>query len=338
MTAEGGEPSGGTQTLLVTAYYSPEPGQSAYARGSYEADLIFNGNGDVGADGTAVYPGMIAAPEELPFGSRIVIPSLGVGTVHDRGGRIFTWDDREVTRIDVWMGRGEGGLARALTWGAHTVDGTIYAPGDGPQEGIDLASLPAPTEALSILPAAPSYLLSIDTLSHGETSPVVATLQKFLLDLGYFDHAVTGYFGDVTLDAVRDFQRDAAIEDDPRNPTASTLETVVLHQTLWGGRPDPLPEEIVSEESIGKPVRIAQRLLKMVGAYQGSIDGIFSPQLAENIAQFQLDHGIIAQFGETGTGMLGPRTRRALLTVWRSRRLDDRRTTLLANLRSPTPS
>src|SRR3989338_7224095 len=102
------------QEFLVTAYYSPLPDQTRYYLGSYEADIAFNGRGIAVNDGTAVYPGMIAAPPEYAFGTRIALPDVGVvGTVHDRGGRIVV-EGNGVHRIDLWMGRGEEGLARAL--------------------------------------------------------------------------------------------------------------------------------------------------------------------------------------------------------------------------------
>ncbi|MDH5597400.1 MAG: 3D domain-containing protein, partial [Candidatus Peregrinibacteria bacterium] len=118
--ATGGE----TRKLLVTAYYSPLPNQTFYIKGSYEADIRLNGRGTNGADGTEVYMGMLAAPKTYPFGTRVSIPGLGVGEVHDRGGAILPYKDYD--RIDVWMGHGEEGLSRALNWGARMVYGDVY--------------------------------------------------------------------------------------------------------------------------------------------------------------------------------------------------------------------
>ena len=76
------------QTFIISAYYSPLPDQRVYFRGSYDADRRLNGNGTNGADGTQVYPGMLAAPKSYAFGTKLEIPGLGVGTIHDRGGAI----------------------------------------------------------------------------------------------------------------------------------------------------------------------------------------------------------------------------------------------------------
>jgi hypothetical protein len=48
------------QQFVITAYYSPVPNQCCYFRGNYDEEIAFNGKGTNGADGTPVYPGMIA--------------------------------------------------------------------------------------------------------------------------------------------------------------------------------------------------------------------------------------------------------------------------------------
>ena len=140
------------RTLIATAYYSPVKGQSYYLRGSYEADIRLNGNGTHGASGKAVYAGMIAAPKSYAFGTKIVIPGMGTGTVADRGGAIVKAGERGYAydRIDIWMGTGEAGLARALAWGKRTVSvevievqtGTLLAMQDKKIDTLQIASLP----------------------------------------------------------------------------------------------------------------------------------------------------------------------------------------------------
>jgi hypothetical protein len=76
--------SGETATYIVTAYYSPLPGQNSYARGSLAADKKLNGNGTNGASGTPVFTGMIAAPKSYNFGTHIFFEGLGLGRVEDR--------------------------------------------------------------------------------------------------------------------------------------------------------------------------------------------------------------------------------------------------------------
>ncbi len=74
--------------FVATAYYSPLPNQKYYLRGNYEAEIRLNGNGTHGASGKAVFEGMIAAPKDYAFGTKIWIADLGIGSVEDRGGAI----------------------------------------------------------------------------------------------------------------------------------------------------------------------------------------------------------------------------------------------------------
>ena len=100
------------QTFIVTAYYSPLPGQSFYVTGSLAGDKRLNGNGTNGADGTPVYPGMIAAPSTYAFGTGVNCPGYIDGEIHDRGGAIVKAGVRSNAhdRLDFWAGHGEEAL------------------------------------------------------------------------------------------------------------------------------------------------------------------------------------------------------------------------------------
>ncbi|MFA5948067.1 MAG: peptidoglycan-binding protein [Candidatus Gracilibacteria bacterium] len=120
------------QTFIISAYYSPLPCQNKYVTGSYNGDIRLNGGGVHGADGSDVYPGMIAAPKTYPFGMKLYIPDVGIVAVHDRGGAIVTANVRNNAhdRLDIWMGYGDKGLKRALNWGKRTVNATLYGIND----------------------------------------------------------------------------------------------------------------------------------------------------------------------------------------------------------------
>jgi hypothetical protein len=68
----------------ATAYYSPLSNQRFFWNGSYDAEIKMNGNGIAGASGKPVFNGMVAAPSQLAFGTQIVIPGRGMGSVEDR--------------------------------------------------------------------------------------------------------------------------------------------------------------------------------------------------------------------------------------------------------------
>ena len=83
--------------------------------------LCSEGWGNKTADGTGVRWGVIAAPRELPFGTKMKIDGFGdtVFTVHDRGGYIIKVGD--TYRIDVWF----PSHVQANAYGRRTVYATI---------------------------------------------------------------------------------------------------------------------------------------------------------------------------------------------------------------------
>lgn len=109
--------------FIVTAYYSPLPGQDKYATWSYAADIRLNGRGTHGASGKAVHPWFLAAPKNYSFGTKIYIEGLGVWVVEDRGWAIVNAGKRwyEYDRIDVWMWYGDEWRIRAIKWWKRTV-------------------------------------------------------------------------------------------------------------------------------------------------------------------------------------------------------------------------
>jgi len=199
------------QHFTITAYYSPLPDQCCYVKGSFEADKILNGNGTNGADGTPVYPGMLAAPKSYAFGTVVDLPGIGTLTVHDRGGAIVEGSDTH--RLDIWMGAGEEGLARALAFGVRRVVGTVHPPGSAqPKEGIDLAAFAAPIGNLKTFAVHPDAAVAApEKVAYGESNESVAALQQSLKDAGYFAEKPTGFFGDKTKASLVAFEADMGI-------------------------------------------------------------------------------------------------------------------------------
>lgn len=177
------------QDFIVTGYYSPLPGQCCYVRGGYEADKVLNGEGERGADGTKVYPGMAAASASFAFNTRI---RLAVGTVevHDRGGAIQELDGG-VQRLDIWMGYGEEGLARALAFGVRHMKGTVYPVGGAQDASFDLEAVPFDVNQLSTYLVTRQDLLDVQP-KFGDQSYSTSLLQNALKDAGYFHQSVTG--------------------------------------------------------------------------------------------------------------------------------------------------
>lgn len=112
-------PNGKTFNCRISAYYSPQKNQGRYATGSYAGDIRLNGRGTNGASGRQVFPGMIAAPKHIAFGTKIDVPGYGIGEVQDRGGAI------KGNRLDLYFGKGEAALNAALTFGIRNTTCTI---------------------------------------------------------------------------------------------------------------------------------------------------------------------------------------------------------------------
>lgn len=306
---------GATQTeqdFIITAYYSPLPDQCCYVRGSEEADKILNGQGSSGADGTPVYAGMAAAPASYGFGTRIALPGIGVVTVHDRGGAIEEQADGH--RLDLWVGYGEEGLARALAFGVQRVRGTVHSPGsEQPRERIVLDRLESPFERLRPFLVLDHGLLDARPRA-GQIGLSVAMLQEHLRDLGYFSHGVTGKFGSVTQEALSNFLRDMGIAGlgDALTERAAASLVAALHR-----KDQDVPVAMIDPTSSTDDIAGAQRLLRFLGLYRGRTDGRYTDTFHDAIVAFQKSQGLVASRESPGAGRIGPLTRGRLEIAWR---------------------
>jgi peptidoglycan hydrolase-like protein with peptidoglycan-binding domain len=301
------------QEFVLTAYYSPEPGQCCYVKGGLHADRVLNGQGIAGADGTAVYPGMIAAPPTYAFGTRVALPGLGVLTVHDRGGAIQEWEGG-VHRLDVWVGSGEEGLARALAFGVQRMRGTVYPPGTSqPNESFSLDALPAPTEKLTHLSTDDSTLIGL-SVQEGDATYSVRILQQSLAAAGYFQRSVTGFFGAETKTSLERFLTDYGVGESAASLTDRTAAFLQSAVARIGARP-PIDREM-GVGSTGSSVAAAQRLLRFLGYYRGRTDAVYGDTLADSVLRFQQDHGLVGTATDPGAGRIGPMTKTALTAAW----------------------
>jgi peptidoglycan hydrolase-like protein with peptidoglycan-binding domain/3D (Asp-Asp-Asp) domain-containing protein len=318
--------SGEDRTFTVTGYYSPLPDQKFYVTGNYEAEKRLNGHGIAGADGTPVFPGMMAAPSSYGFGTKICLPGFGCGAVHDRGGAIVHQGERklaEYDRLDLWLGYGDEGLARALSWGVRTVEGKIFSSTDPVEIGVNFSAVQPLYQILDL----PQRVEFEKNLSLGSVGDSVTELQKALSDLGFFFGESTGSFGPQTQSAVLSFQQDALVlqsENDlgagrfgPKTREALSEELFDraiqkklqekwnefhFESTLQKGKRDP---EVVRLQE----VLIAQEFMDHVPT------GYFGNVTREALIAFQIDHGIIESKNNPGAGNVGPKTREILNTI-----------------------
>jgi peptidoglycan hydrolase-like protein with peptidoglycan-binding domain len=313
------------QEFILTAYYSPLPDQCCYVKGSYEADKILNGEGIAGADGTPVYPGMLAAPPAYKFGTRIVLPGLGTMTVHDRGGAIQEWDNAH--RLDVWAGYGEEGLARALAFGIQEIRGMVYPLGtEQPNEAFALETLPAPEARLKPFMVAEAGLLNMHP-KFGSRGLSVTLLQEQLKMLGYFEHEITGLYGDVTQQSLEAFIKDMGIDEPSDSLTQETAAYLTAAVQL---KDSTSPVTFIGKESSPSDIMKAQRMLRYLGFYKGRTNGEYSETLFKAILAYQQAQKLVGDAASPGAGRIGPMTKGVIDKQFRHRRIAERAKGLMA--------
>jgi peptidoglycan hydrolase-like protein with peptidoglycan-binding domain/3D (Asp-Asp-Asp) domain-containing protein len=304
-----------TQEFVLTAYYSPLPGQCCYVTGSFDSDKVLNGNGTNGADGVPVHPGMAAAPSTFPFGTRIAVPGIGVLTVDDRGGAITDAEGKS-PRLDVWMGMGEEGLARALKFGVKRITATVYPLGTTqPPESVSLDAIASPLAMLKPYAGSNQTLLSLQ-VKKGDTGLSVLLLQEALHASGFFDRNATGFFGDDTESALKEFNTAYGLNEPSAVLTRRTAAFLIV--ASQSSESSPVTGN-VSPGSDSTVVREAQRTMRYLGYYRGRTNGQYDSKLRAAIFAFQKKESILGSVEDQGAGTIGPRTSKVLAARWRQK-------------------
>ncbi|MFA6991705.1 MAG: peptidoglycan-binding protein [Candidatus Gracilibacteria bacterium] len=267
-----------TQTFVITSYYSPLPCQERYVTGSYEGDIRLNGHGVHGADGTDVYPGMVAAPKTYDFGTKMYIPEIGIVAVHDRGGAIVTAGEKNQNfdRLDIWMGYGDIGLKRALAWGKQTVDVTVYGVTDSVVEDVNI---PGYVQEESIpnecdLPD-DNAIITQDTPNNGAEVAYV------------FTPSVKSYS-----------EFDAKLAADISPEFKEELDTYLTSGLGFGDD--------------GMEVMRLQEELTRLSFYKVEKSGVYDELTVHAVYKFQQARGIVVDETDKGAGYFGPKTRTAM--------------------------
>ena len=324
--------------LLITAYYSPLPNQRFYIRGNYEADIRFNGRGTNGADGTEVFDGMLAAPSTYPFGTRVTIPGLGVGEVHDRGGRINAYKSHD--RIDIWMGRGEEGLSRALNWGARLIEGEVYFSPHQVEPGLSYSSISSKLTDSRIKQLMNKTVQSPKVFDKPETSTATTVaqpvnkvneteeLQKALTTFGYYHGDINGVYDEQTKEAVTVFQLIEgviSVRGELGTGNFGPKTRVALKEKLQGYNSEyekdikrleenqSMLKQNLGTNAEGSEVLALQRMLWELGYYSGELSGSYNLETIGAVFDFQKKHRIVQTEYDRGAGYYGNKTHEALV-------------------------
>ena len=87
------------------------------------------------------------------------------------------------------------------------------APSQSAAESVADSESPSPTIALTKTPEPVNPYADL-VLKDGDSGDDVISLQMRLRDLGYYNYKITGDFGSLTAQAVRDFQEDNKLKSD----------------------------------------------------------------------------------------------------------------------------
>ena len=335
------------KTFTISAYYSPLPGQEYYVTGTYEGDITLNGNGTNGADGTEVYPGMIAAPKSYEFGTKMYIPGVGVVAVHDRGGAIVAANtEGKHDRLDIWMGYGDTGLDRALNWGMRTVEVTVYGVDDSIIEDAYLEGFSDAEKFIKEVVLAPSLFTS--DLWYGAQNDDIERLQEYLTVLGYYKGPIDGYYGDDTTEAVFMFQVDQGIVEDwndfgaghfginSRSAMDNAIDVLDMEaemqkieaissgfqkmQSYSDLKEDPYYfTGALARGDSGSDVYALQEELANLGYFMIEPTGYYGEVTEHAVFKFQQKLGVVETMDDQGAGVVGPTTMSNLNEIVRDR-------------------
>lgn len=136
-------------------------------------------------------------------------------------------------------------------------------------------------------------------VSPGDEGDLVMTLQQELADRGYFNVSPTGYYGSITEEAVKAYQKDKGLQQDG-------IAGPITFDSLGITGPSTISGETLYVGDENEDVRKLQQVLKNKGYFNVDITGYYGYITETAVLKFQKDNGLIAD------GIAGPKTFAAL--------------------------
>ncbi|MGL5081299.1 MAG: peptidoglycan-binding domain-containing protein [Microcoleaceae cyanobacterium] len=149
-------------------------------------------------------------------------------------------------------------------------------------------------------------------LGVGDRGPGVSDLQGRLRQFGYFTANPTGYFGQITRDAVVRFQRANRLQATGL-VTEETLAALNFRSVSQFPSPRPIPTvglTVLKFGDFGGEVGVLQQQLQRLGYYSGLINNYFDADTEFAVIRFQRDYRIqpTGQVGTTTQALLSRST------------------------------
>jgi len=304
--------------IKFSAYYSPIYGQSFYYKWNYFLERKLNWHWIRWASWRRVFNGMLAWPKNYKFWTKIYIPWLGVWQIEDRGSAIVNSGKRweKYDRVDIWVGRWDKALMRALSFGKQVRLARVCPPSKRLKVGFNYRKFPILRWFFK------KTLWSIG-LYPGRKDKWVRVLQTYLVKLGYMKHKPTGYFGKLTKLAVEKFQKSNWIKTKHYGYFWPKTRYIMKQIIEWKNpkiyknkkskfkKQQELKKKL-ERKKIGQElallkrwlgkwyntyeVIILQKYLKKMWYYKWKIDGYYGEQTIQAVAKFQIDQGIIKKW------------------------------------------
>ena len=136
-------------------------------------------------------------------------------------------------------------------------------------------------------------------VSPGDEGDLVMTLQQELADRGYFNVSPTGYYGSITEEAVRAYQKDNGLQQDG-------IAGPITFDSLGITGPSTISGETLYVGDESEDVSKLQQALKNKGYFDVDVTGYYGYITETAVLAFQKDNGL------TEDGIAGPKTFSAL--------------------------
>ena len=250
-----------------------------------------------------------AAPTSNPTSQPTAAPSGATGTVTASSLIVRSGPGTSNSRIGA-LAKGSKVTILETVNGWHKIQygsGTGYVSGDY----VTVTGTPPTSNPTTPPTASPNYNY---TLKQGMSGDKVTALQTALKAAGFYSYsAITGYYGSITADAVRAFQRTAGLVQDgiagPKTLSALYGQTPPTTNpgTDPGGDGYTFGRMSISVTlqlgSSGNDVKDLQLALKKKGYYSGSIHGQYDSATRQAVLSFQRASGL-TQDGVAGEYVL----------------------------------
>lgn len=315
--------------FVVTAYYSPLPNQQYYLKWNYKDEIRLNWNGIRWASWKEVFSGMLAAPKNYKFWTKIHLEWLWVWVVEDRWWAIVNAGNRgyKNDRIDIWVWYGDEGLRRALYWGKRKVKWSIVS--DSTKPTININNMKSPLWATQSLKKIPNiFNTGIWTKSSKKN---ILELQKFLQKIWLYKWEIYSVYNDEIIDIVYDFQVENNIMKSPYDYGAwywwtKTRNLFLKKYINWEfdttkkttkskqkqEEKDKYIELFDKALSWEKNIKKLQEILKKLDLYKWEITWKYDEELIWYIYKYQLEKEIITSEKTPWAWYFWPKTRKSL--------------------------